>query len=161
MPNQCRHSEFRNTAWQILRLTMDSSLLSDVQNETHFADALYAVRSVDSNKVCLACLVEEINLSTKYLLRSSLGRVITTCAAFDSVFFLRSRIKSFWLSASDGKSSISCIYSKILDQDMKKEQIEKASYCPTYRETTILITVTVAPNSHLISTKDKRHLLSC
>ena len=26
---------------------------------------------------------------------------------------------------------------------MKKEQIAKASYCPAYRETTILITVTV------------------
>ena len=43
---------------------------------------------------------------------------------------------------------------------MKKQQIEKDSYCPEYRETTILITVTT-PHSHLTSAKDKRHLLSC
>ena len=42
---------------------------------------------------------------------------------------------------------------------MKKEQIEKASYCPAYQETTILITVTVTPHSHLTSAEDKRHLL--
>ena len=43
--------------------THNGSLLSDVQNEALFADASYAVRSIDSNKVCLACLVEGLNLS--------------------------------------------------------------------------------------------------
>ena len=80
--------------------THNGSLLSDVQNEAHFGDASYAVRSIDWNKVCLVCLVEGLNLSTKYLLRFSLGRVITTCAAFDLVFFLRSGITSLCLLSS-------------------------------------------------------------